>query len=200
MMHIPQPQIDPESKIKINNRVIFPTVISTTDLSIDNDKLEKFIYSVREQDQEGRTYSNKGGWQSKDFILDHDNLKELLSQILSVTDSVAKELSLQNLTLTNLWANVNGPYNYNQLHVHPGAILSGTYYVKKPENSGSIEFMRSDGGEHFTNPNQKSFFTDGWAIFEAVQGTLVIFPGWLKHSVGANLSTQDRISISFNFS
>jgi len=29
---------------------------------------------------------------------------------------------------------------------------------------------------------------------------LVIFPGWLKHSVGANLSTEDRISISFNFS
>jgi uncharacterized protein (TIGR02466 family) len=199
-MHTITPQIDPAPTIKINHQVIFPTVISTTELSIDNDKLEKLIYSIKEQDQEGRTYSNKGGWQSKDLNQDHGDLKELLSQILSVTDSVAKELSLQNLRLTNLWANINKPYNYNQLHVHPGAILSGTYYIKKPANSGSIEFMRSDGGEHFTNPNQKSFFTDGWAIFEAVQGTLVIFPGWLKHSVGANLSTEDRISISFNFS
>lgn len=198
MMHIPQP--DAISDIKINNRIIFPTVISTSELSIDNNKLEKFIYSIKEQDQEGRTYSNKGGWQSKDFNLDHEDLKELLNQILNVVNSVAKELNLQNLTLTNLWANINGSYNYNQLHVHPGAILSGTYYIKKPENSGSIEFMRSDGGEHFTNPNQNSFFTDGWAVFEAVQGTLVIFPGWLKHSVGANLSTEDRISISFNFS
>jgi uncharacterized protein (TIGR02466 family) len=199
-MNTPQPQLDLGSKIKINNQVIFPTVISTTELSINNEKLEKFIYSVNKQDQEGRTYSNKGGWQSQDLDAHSPELFELITHILAVTDNVAKELNLENLTLTNLWANINGPYNYNQLHVHPGAILSGTYYVKKPENSGSIEFMRSDGGEHFTNPKQKSFFTDGWAIFEAVEGTLVIFPGWLKHSVGANLSGKDRISLSFNFS
>jgi uncharacterized protein (TIGR02466 family) len=202
MMHIPQPQTNPvpDINIQIENRTIFPTVISTVDLPVDNQKLKNFIDNLRNQDPDGRTYSNKGGWQSKDVDLHSPELSELVTHILAVTDHVAKELSLQNLTLTNMWANVNGPYNYNQLHVHPGAILSGTYYVKKPENSGSIEFMRSDGGEHFTNPKQQSFFTDGWAVFEAVEGTLVIFPGWLKHSVGANLSTEDRISMSFNFS
>lgn len=201
MMHIPNPLQDAAiAGIEISNRVIFPTVISTAQLNVDNEKLEEFIYSIKESNPAGRTYSNKGGWQSDDLDLAHRNLAELLNQILNVTDSVAKELSLQNLTLTNLWANINGSYNYNQLHVHPGAILSGTYYIKKPENSGSIEFMRSDGGEYFNHLNQKSFFTDGWAIFEAVQGTLVLFPGWAKHSVGANLSTEDRISISFNFS
>jgi uncharacterized protein (TIGR02466 family) len=188
------------SEIKIENRVIFPTVVSTADLKIDNLKLEQFIQDLRKSDTEGRTYSNKGGWQSQDLDLNSSNLSELLTNILSVVDSVAKELSLTNLVLTNMWANINGPYNYNQTHVHPGAILSGTYYVKKPENSGSIEFMRGDGGEHFTNPNQQSFFTDGWAVFEAAESTLVIFPGWLKHSVGANLSQEERISISFNFS
>jgi ectoine hydroxylase-related dioxygenase (phytanoyl-CoA dioxygenase family) len=36
--------------------------------------------------------------------------------------------------------------------------------------------------------------------YEIKNNTLVIFPGWLKHSVGANLSQEERISISFNFS
>lgn len=185
---------------KIENKIIFPTVVSTAELDLDNQNLESYIYSLKSSDPDGRTYSNKGGWQSHDLNLDAPELRDLLNQILSVVDSAAKELNLENLTLTNMWANINTPFNYNQLHVHPGAILSGAYYIKKPENSGSLEFMRSDGGEHFTDPKQHSFFTDGWAIFEAVQGTLVIFPGWLKHSVGANLSTEDRISVSFNFS
>jgi uncharacterized protein (TIGR02466 family) len=188
------------SDIKIENKVIFPTVISTADLVIDNTKLEQFVQDLKKNDPFGRTYSNKGGWQSQDLDLNSPELFDLLNNILSVVDSVAKELSLTNLRLINMWANINSNYNYNQLHVHPGAILSGVYYVKKPDNSGPIEFMRSDGGEHFTNPNQKSFFTDGWAMFEAAEGTLVIFPGWLKHSVGANLSQEERISISFNFS
>lgn len=188
------------SNIKIENRVIFPTVISTAEIEIDNNKLEQFIQNLRKQDPIGRTYSNKGGWQSQDLDLTAGELSDLLDNILSVTDAVAKELNLTNLRLTNAWANINEPFNYNQLHVHPGAILSGTYYIKKPSNSGPIEFMRSDGGEHFTNPAQKSFFVDGWALFEPTAGTIIIFPGWLKHSVGPNLSQEERISISFNFS
>jgi len=33
---------------------------------------------------------------------------------------------------------------------------------------------------------------------DAKAGDLIIFPGWLQHSVDTNMSKEDRISISFN--
>lgn len=188
------------SQYSIENKIIFPNVVSTTQLEIDNEKLQEYIYSLQEIDSAGRTVSNRGGWQSPDIDPHAPELKDFINELLSVTEAVATELHLENLVLSNLWFNVNGPHSYNQTHAHPGAILSGTYYVKKPEHSGSLEFMRADGGEHLNTENRKSFFTDSWAVFEATEGTLVLFPGWLKHSVGPNLTFEDRISISFNFS
>jgi uncharacterized protein (TIGR02466 family) len=36
-------------------------------------------------------------------------------------------------------------------------------------------------------------------VVRVEEGTLLVFPAWLQHSVDANRSTRERISISFNF-
>ena len=35
--------------------------------------------------------------------------------------------------------------------------------------------------------------------FKPQEGEMMIFPAWLRHAVTPNESTQDRISIAFNF-
>ena len=57
----------------------FPTPIWSTELFIDNDVLLKYIYRLRDDDPEGRTISNRGGWQSKEF--DGQDVPELRDAI-----------------------------------------------------------------------------------------------------------------------
>ena len=46
---------------------------------------------------------------------------------------VFKENVIQNLT--SMWVNINEEYHYNEWHIHPGAILSGAYYIKHDGSS-----------------------------------------------------------------
>lgn len=105
------------------------------------------------------------------------------------------------------WANVNRFGDYHNLHNHPHAWLSGTYYVQVPEakplpgrsdrNPGAISFydprpqanmlaIRSDpqvDPEHRILPRA---------------GEILVWPAFLHHLVHPNLSDELRVSISFN--
>lgn len=106
------------------------------------------------------------------------------------------------------WANVNRLGDYHNLHNHPHAWLSGTYYVHVPEEGTRLP-GRSD-----RTPNAISFFDprpqanmlairgDGQVDPEhRVQpkaGELMVWPAFLHHLVHPNLSEEPRISVSFN--
>ena len=106
-----------------------------------------------------------------------------------------------SLKLQNYWFNVNEYGNYNDLHNHMGAIFSGVFYINVPqEKAGNIKFQRDDDIDYYL-PKLKNYNTvTGSSIsYPPANGKLYIFPGWLKHSVDANLSQELRISMSFNY-
>ena len=105
------------------------------------------------------------------------------------------------------WVNINRQGDYHNLHNHPHAWLSGTYYVAVPAQTGRTH--RSD-----LNPNAISFFDPrAQANMNAVKGDgqfdpeyrrlpkageLFLWPSFLHHLVHPNLSDEPRVSVSFN--
>lgn len=106
------------------------------------------------------------------------------------------------------WANVNRLGDYHNLHNHPHAWLSGTYYVQVPTTE-DVPPGRND-----RTPNCISFYdprpqANMLAIADDPQvdpeyrvtptaGLLLLWPAFLHHSVHPNLSHTPRISVSFN--
>lgn len=146
--------------------------------------------------------SNAGGWQSGEFNWDNLNYFDgLLFEKLQ--NSIAKCFTQFNMrnnvnaTFKNFWINVNPPGSYNYAHIHPGAQLSGIFYVKVPLNSGAIVF---DNNLAQLNPLSQFMDDQGSDYHEVnpVEGQTLIFNSYVQHSVNINKSNENRISIAFN--
>ena len=117
---------------------LFPTTIWATKVELDDleEDIRKFS-SVTESVQ----VSNVGGYQGHQY----EN-KELIDIIEKNVPTIEGK-SFPNGLVTHTWANINpkGSYNTRHSHVDTQVLLSGTYYVKTPENSGRIRFYDPRG-------------------------------------------------------
>jgi uncharacterized protein (TIGR02466 family) len=129
--------------------------------------------------------------------------REMLSKIIHHVSVFANEFSAEynGIECSNSWINLAKPGAFQELHTHPKSHFSSIYYVKVPENCGSIIFQShecfSDMFEFPTKehrlPNHKRY------IINPKECDLLIFRSNLPHMVNANSSKQNRISISSNF-
>ena len=153
----------------------------------------------------GRKFTNDGGWQSDEYL--HKDLKDtplnsLLNIILEKLNGCMHELGSHiPIEFETIWINVNNQSHSNSIHTHSGA-LSGSFYVKVPDQSASIFFTReqdlhqwfygSIGSQHNTEASSPRVYIG------PMEKLLVVFPSWVPHGVNPNPSTEDRISIAFN--
>tara|TARA_B100000900_G_scaffold389049_1_gene381613 strand:- start:976 stop:1593 length:618 start_codon:yes stop_codon:yes gene_type:complete len=107
--------------------------------------------------------------------------------------------------LLNSWSNIHSSGEKSQIHYHGNSLLSGVYYPILPKNSGNISFHKSG---LYTNTFHQSILFDydeetevncGQYSMEIKEGTIIIFPSHLEHSVERNKSNENRYSIAFNF-
>ena len=184
---------------------LFAIPISTTQLDYPVDIIETLCQQERRKNSKGVIKSNLGGWQS-DNIIYPDSPFFFLQDIEKICQEVAKDVLKINksIFLNNAWININQKDNLNQVHTHPNNILSGVYYVKTPEKCGNIIFrhpsfdmMERDWEDIVSDSDHNVYNSDTWWL-PAKANTLYIFPSWIKHLVGPNMSDEERISISFN--
>jgi len=121
---------------------------------------------------------------------------------------VRKYLTVKNKAqfyLQNSWCNIHGPNESSQIHYHGNSLLSGVYYPILPKDSGDIGFHK---GNIYTNIFHQSirFEYDNYNhltaekyVLRLNEGSIVIFPSHLEHSVERNKSDEKRYSIAFNF-
>ena len=171
-----------------------------------NKELEKYIYDLQKLDPEGLSRSNQGGWHSKPFNLKDQNSPPFrFFQIIQkyVADTF-KEYGWKyipgKVNLTEMWAIINKKNNFNIEHTHPNNYLSAAYYVKATENCGSFKATNPNiiARERITLSDRPTEFNQNIAQIKPNAGDLLLFPAYLPHSVGSNLSDEDRIVISFN--
>ena len=147
----------------------------------------------------GRIKTNAGGYQSNEVEIPQIS-KEIKKYLNTFSESHALD---EELVVGNMWININDFRDYNHTHAHPGALFSGVYYVKTPDNCGNIIFDHpaQDVMNHTynaTNLKEYNQYNSITSWVEAKENLLYVFPGWLKHRVEPNLSNEKRISISFN--
>lgn len=188
--------------MKVNSLFVNPIFEIETDFDLE--QLKKDILEEKKID-EGITRSNVSGWHSNN-ILDNQKFFNLTEKITSIASEEFVQVLDKNriLKLNNCWFNVNSKGAYNQSHVHPMSVLSGVLFVDA-EKSSPIIFQNTNYYSQFYLDSclDEKFKINFGILLDAsyfpVNGTMLIFPSYLHHSVGQNIQDKDRISISFNF-
>jgi uncharacterized protein (TIGR02466 family) len=184
----------------------FPTPIWSVDLDVDNTKLKRASLKLKEDNPDGRVLSNRGGWQSHDFHPEYSIavFQDLVSKVVEQSDSILQQdygITDRCTVVNNFWININTRASSNQVHSHPGAFLSAVYYISAPQGSGNICFERDAkdsfilGTFHLSGKTPVSGVT---CEYPPIEGRLMLFPGWLSHSVIPSQTDEERISIAFN--
>ena len=141
-------------------------------------------------------------WQTHQDLHLRPEFKDLVDLIHQATRGVLDYLRLDvdGMEITGCWANVNPSGAPHSLHTHPNNLLSGVYYVRTGSGSDAIRFVdpRVQARQLAPKVRERSQVNSMDAFVQAPAGRLVLFPAWLQHSVPANASGQERISIAFN--
>jgi len=169
-----------------------------------NEEMYNYIKSEQKKDGTGITKSNIKGWHSKDFSLETKEPQNFINLILPSIEQVMVDMNWekqkQKIRISNMWAIINTGGSANTRHQHGNSTISGAYYVRAPKNSGDIVFYDPRPAPVYTYPNALSPNLLNAQIngISPNEGSLVLFPSYLDHSVNENLSNDERIVISFN--
>jgi len=199
-------------------RSLFSTELFTAQLpsaraQVLNPRLIREAWLHHEADSAGRRWSKSNypaGYTSYSSLTDlpevSSNFRTLRDWIDQQVAQYAKvlEFDLQGgkLQMTTCWVNIMGHLSHHSFHSHPLSVISGTYYLQVPKGAGAIKFEDPRMDAFMGRPPQKAGARPEHQKHVAIQpkpGSLVLFESWLKHEVPANLSSKERISVSFNY-
>ena len=184
----------------------FPTMIYIKDFP-DSEKLNKYlepkIIQWSQQDK-GEQKTNAGGWHSTTNMNKKEEYNPLTRELFIMQEEIYQKEKLSRKPVCgNMWANINGPGNFNRPHLHPNSLFSGVYWIKTPQKSGNLMVYDPRPGVQLTMPNRKEgkWSPELWreVHYEPIAGRCIMFPSWLWHEVKENKSNDTRISVSFNF-
>ena len=101
------------------------------------------------------------------------------------------------------WMNCSPVGSHNSAHMHPGAEISGVFYISVPPESGRIVFRDPRPQSEMSQLSSKE-----GKIFKALAprfplspapGDVLLFPSWLMHQVEPGYGQEGlRISMAFN--
>lgn len=200
-------------------RSLFVTRLYQAQLSehgkpIDPSELEASCLAVAEDDEAGQDWCEAEGfpgytsyasltdlpWRSPVF----KDLKKVLDKHVN---AFAKDLQFnldgKKLKLEDLWINILPEGGIHTGHLHPHSVISGTTYVAMPDGTSAIKFedprlpmmMAAPARKPDARDDMKSFFYVAPKV-----GDVLLWESWLRHEVPMNMSEEDRISVSFNYS
>lgn len=181
---------------------IFKTTIFKS--KIKNQKYVKYFLNLLKKEQKnnkGKTISNVGGFQSNQYTTLREDI--LRNVFLNPGKNFIEKLNPKknlNLTLGDFWINSNLNKDYNLLHNHFGATISGIYYLEVPKNSGRLVFQNGDLSKmssiNFDYFHNENYYARYFIIPEKFD--LYLFPSEAFHYVEPNRSFENRVSVAFN--
>jgi hypothetical protein len=117
---------------------------------------------------------------SEDSILEIPDGSES-KRLVAMADEIAKT---KNMYTASQWGQIHRPLESTNTHHHGTSPFAWVYYVQVPPGAGDLTFWFLDRFRFSIPP---------------LESHLVIFPGWMNHSVSKNRGNQTRISIAGNF-
>ena len=191
---------------KMELHQIFPVIIGVTENKnhklIEKKLIEecKFIKKKFKKGGENwsvSTFNTCGSYN----LTTNQKFDDLHTWIFKEVDKYKNQMSHKNskIKCIDSWFNIYNKYDYQERHEHYPNDISAVYYLKTPENSGSIKFYTHEpyGGNFGYIENNPLTWKTYW--LNPKPGTLLIFKSNLMHEVEQNKSNQQRISIALNF-
>src|SRR5438874_6438048 len=169
--------------------------------------------AIAAEDRAGQRWSREHGYGGYTSYASLNDLTQRASIFADLERAIAKHVSgfareLQfdlggrKLKLDSAWINVMHKGAVHAPHIHSHSVISGTYYVTVPPNSGVLRFedprlpmmMAAPPRKKNARPENRSFVD-----IEPKAGMLLLWESWLRHGVETNAARSPRISVSLNY-
>jgi uncharacterized protein (TIGR02466 family) len=187
----------------------------TTDRGFEDFRAEilQACRGLEAEDSAGRAWSREHGYRGYTSYASLDDLP----QRMSVFDALRRKLDAHarafaaaipldlgrgRLKLDSLWVNVLKPGGAHSGHIHPGSVISGTFYVQTPPGASALKLEDPRLPMMMAAPPRAPHAPEAARTFVYLQpqaGTLYLWESWLRHEVPPNAAKTPRISISFNY-
>ena len=183
---------------------MFPTLVWKTLLKAElGDAIDANVLATLEQLRRNLPTLNPGdGWQSEQTLHQRDEFQDLISCVSNVAKSILRflRISQEAFEITGCWATVLAKGAIHKTHSHPNNFLSGVYYVRVYPGADTINFHDPRSQTRIIRPPVAELTAENTdqVVVRVTNGTLLMFPSYLEHSVDTNMSAEERISISFN--
>jgi uncharacterized protein (TIGR02466 family) len=183
---------------------MFPTLVWKIQLNAElHDAMDAKILATLGRIRRGLPELGSGqGWQSEQTLHEREEFRGLISCVNNAAQSVLRFLRIgyDAFEITGCWATVLAKGAMHKAHSHPNNFLSGVYYVRTHPGTDTINFHDPRNQAGIIRPPVVELTADNTdqVVVTVKNGTLLIFPAYLQHSVDANMSEKERISISFN--
>jgi len=199
-----------------NTKAWFPTLIYHAPLLRDglrgfNADLLRESGQIRDYDEAGRRWSEKsypGGYTSygsldrlHQFSSGFDGLRRAVDRhVRAYARKLEWDLRGGRLAMSDCWLNVMPRGCAHSFHLHPHAVISGTYYLRVPRGAPGLKFEDPRLSRMMAAPMRRAG-SPGQAhiVYPARAGDVILFESWLRHEVPPNPVEQERVSVSFNY-
>lgn len=180
----------------------------------DADELEVTCLSVAEDDEAGQNWCDENDFPGYTSYASLDDLewrfpifKDLVKSLNKHVTDFAKDLQFnldgKKIKLDSIWINILPEGGIHTSHIHPHSVISGTTYVAMPKDGSAIKFEDPRLAMMMAAPVRAADAREELRSFNYVKpkvGDVLLWESWLRHEVPMNMSEEDRISVSFNYS
>ena len=182
----------------MEHQKIFPTNLFLIEefYHSDTNVMKKYIFDL----WESRDYDNR--WQTKSANLHKQKeFKKFTELVISTSKEILDKLKydVEDIVITDMWANVLKSGENHPAHTHSNNFLSGVYYLHSSQGA-SIMFRDPRPAADVITPRKKETNVTNASLlrYASKQNRAIFFPSWLQHWVEPNKSTNNRISIAWN--
>ena len=177
--------------------------IFSTHLFIKDDFISPdIIYTMKGEVLDQYIRDKRPNWQSSPNLDKMDIFKDFTREVSKSSFEILDKLNYKadEIEITDMWANVLKQHETHQPHTHSNNFLSGVFYLDAGETTPGITFQDPRPGANVILPRKKLDHMNNANLlnYKAKTNRIIIFPSWLVHWVPTNLSTSNRISISWN--
>ena len=183
---------------------MFPTLVWKAELEAQLRKGidAKMLTALARMRKLARPLAPGQGWQSIQTLHTLEDFRDLTFCVRRTVAGILRFLKVgyDAFEITACWATVLAVGAAHSVHNHPNNYLSAVYYLRTNRGANTINFHdpRSQTGIIRPPVVALTAYNTDHVVVTVQNGTLLVFPAYLQHSVDANASEGERISISCN--
>ena len=182
--------------------------------AIDADELEQSCYAIAQDDEAGQDWCEEQGYPGYTsyaslsdlpwrFPIFRDLVNALDAHVAAFAEDVQFDLGDKKLQLEDIWINILPEGGIHTSHIHPHSVISGTTYVAMPDGASALKLEDPRLPMMMAAPTRVKEARDELRTFyyaKPAVGDVLLWESWLRHEVPMNMSEDDRVSVSFNYS